>query len=105
MEGRAKAALFGPSLHAGMCIDLRHKPTCSQDLWTFGIAFCHPSGYSLGGPFLLLGIDGVRPIAIDELVLLPHQQGMDAGLEPTLETLQRRYGGLQDLRVDCTARV
>jgi hypothetical protein len=91
-----------------MFTDLRHRSTRFQDLWTFGVAFCHPSGHSLGGPCLLLGVDGVRPIATDELVLLPHQQGMDAGLKPTLETLQRRYGALTalyDLRVDGTVGV
>ena len=66
-EGCAKAACFGPSPHVLIFTELRYNPTSMQYLWAFGDAVWHASGHRLGiesaQPFLLLGIDGVHPVA------------------------------------------
>jgi hypothetical protein len=66
-EGCAKVACFGSSPHVRIFTELGHKPTCMQYLWAFGVAVWYASGHSLEResvrPFLLLGIDGVHPVA------------------------------------------
>jgi hypothetical protein len=49
-----------------MFTGLRHKPRYMQYLWASGAPIFRPSGCSLGEdarPLMLLGNDGVRPVA------------------------------------------
>jgi len=76
-----------------MLTDLRHKTMCFQYLWALEL---RSAIQVVTVVFLLLGIDGVHPMApkIDKLVLLPQRQDTEDGHKPTLECFSDGLGPL-----------